>query len=110
MTTDTMDGDLNHLNSFPKREKEKVMRVITERPATGEHVYGGENCYENAVVKLRANGYRLIDLAPQDGAFTAVWYRKSSSWLVLRSCEYAVILAWETTDSGEQTTMRQWNL
>ena len=110
MTKDMMDRDLDHLNSFPGREKEKIMHAIMQQPAADEHVCYGEHCYENMVTRLRAKGYQLIDLDLQEAAFAAVWYRKARSWLGLRVSEHAAMLVWETTDNGEQTTWREWRL
>ena len=74
------------------------------------HVCEGENCYENTAARLRAKGYQLIDLDPREATFTAVWYRKTRSWLGLRISEHAAMLVWESTDDGEQTTLHRWQL
>lgn len=110
MATSTMDRDLLHLSNFPGEMKDKIMRAIMGQPVTEEQMYHGGNCYENTVTKLHAKGYELIDLNAQETVFTEVWYCKTSAWFGLRTTESAVMLVWESIDSGEQTTLRMWQL
>lgn len=81
-----------------------------ERPPASEQICDGAHCYENTVTRLHAQGYQLIDLNPQETVLTAVWYRKTTSWFGLRGAEFAVMLVWESTGSGERTTSSAWQL
>lgn len=82
------------------------MRAIMERPGEAGQICVGANCYENALIKLHAKSYQLIDLNLQETAFTWVWYREIKSCFGLRTAKSAVMLVWESTGNGEQTMSR----
>ena len=114
MSSDLLDRDLDHMNHFPPQKKESILHAIMERTPLDEKICNGIYCYENTIAKLRVHGYRLIDLAPSEGAFTAVWYRKSTTWLGLRTKEHVAMLTWECNGDEygdeQQTTLHTWEI
>lgn len=107
---DLANRDLAHLNAFPEHSRDRIMRTIMQRPVDDERICDGDHCYENTVTRLHARGFELIDLQPQEAAFTTVWYRGSKSWFGLRLSETAAMLVWEFNGSNERTTVREWRL
>jgi hypothetical protein len=65
--------DLEHLEAFPGDQKEKVMRKIMSVQPTERVVLGENHGFEKAVLKLRREGYGLIDVQRQEIAFSCIW-------------------------------------
>ncbi len=61
------------------------------------------------MLKLRRDGFRLIDLQRHDTAFSTLWYRKGKSLLGLAAEDVAMLL-WELEESGASTTVMTWRV
>jgi hypothetical protein len=103
------DKDKRYMDAIPAARRLKIMRRIMCGPPTEEQHFTGNTNYVKAILKLRASGLRLIDLQRQETAFTAVWYRKSTSVLGLLMSEAIALVVWELNEHDEEiTTLRIW--
>ena len=107
------DIDLAHLNGFPATTKawvlEKIMSLTPIMSTTSREAHH----YEKALMRLRDEGYHLIDLQPQETVFATVWYRKKHSLLSKR--EDVVMLLWdcgcaEDADGSDSTMVMSWRI
>lgn len=101
--------DMKHLQRFSTAQKEEVLRKIMEQPPARKVVLGGNNDFEKTLIRLRRDGYALIDLQPQETACTSVWYRRKPALLRRPSADVAMLL-WEAQDAGEATTVITWKV
>ena len=100
--------DMEHLHAFPGDRKEMVLQKIMSLMPAERVVLDGDNDFEKAVLKLRREGYVLIDLQPQETAFSCVWYRRSKA---LFSRADVAMLLWEMQDPpGALTTVLTWRI
>ena len=103
------EKDRRHMDAIPIARRLRIMRRIMCRPPTEEQHLKGNTNYVKAILKLRASGLRLIDLQRQETAFTAIWYRKSTSVLGLLMSEAIALVVWELNERDEEiTTLRIW--
>ena len=103
--------DRDHMNAFPVEKKMRIMQKIMARLPVSEWSFKGNNNYVKAMLKLRAGGLRLIDLQPQETAFTTVWYSKNRSLLGRVKTEVAAMVVWEFNGDAEGvTTLRIWHI
>ena len=63
--------------------------------------------YEKLLLKLRDDGFALVDLQPHETAFTSVWYRNGRT---NTARENVAMLLWETLDVGNSTTVMMWRI
>jgi hypothetical protein len=109
METSINDEDMEHLRAFPDSRKAAVMeKIMALVPAESVELEGDEH-FETTVLKLRRDGYGLIDLQRQETAFTAVWYRKGNALLGLAGAEVAMLM-WEARACGGATTLMTWRV
>jgi hypothetical protein len=101
--------DLEHLETFPGDQKAKVMRKIMSLQPTERVVLEEDNAFERAVLKLRREGYGLIDVQRQEIAFTCIWYRKTKSLFNGAGADVAMLL-WELQERGAETTVLTWRI
>lgn len=101
--------DLEHLEAFPGDQKAKVMQKIMSLQPTERVLLGGDNDFERAVLKLRREGYGLIDVQRQEAAFSCIWYRKTKSLFNGAGADVAMLL-WEMQDPGVETTVLAWRI
>ena len=102
--------DLEHLQSFPGDRKEVVMRKIMSLMPAERMVLGGDNDFEETVLKLRREGYGLIDLQPQETASSCIWYRRNKQLFNRAGADVAMLL-WEMQDPpGALTTVLTWRI
>ena len=102
--------DLEHLQAFPGERKAAVMQRIMSLMPTERMVLSGDNDFEKTVLKLRREGYGLIDLQPQESAFSCVWYRRSKALFSRAGADVAMLL-WEMQEpAGPLTTVLTWRL
>jgi hypothetical protein len=99
--------DLEHMRTFSTRRKQQVMGEIMSRVPTSNSVVTGHNQYEKTILRLRKEGFRLIDLQPQEHMLTSVWYRNAGSIIGMRRLE-VVMLLWEVEDDLTHLTL--WRL
>jgi len=101
--------DLEHLEAFPGDQKAKVMQKIMSLQPTERVVLDEDNSFERAVLKLRREGYGLIDVQRQEIAFTCIWYRKTKSLFNGAGADVAMLL-WEMQEPGAETTVLTWRI
>ena len=101
--------DLEHLEAFPGDQKAKVMRKIMSVQPTERVVLDENNGFEKAVLKLRREGYCLIDVQRQEIAFSCIWYRKTKSLFNGAGADVAMLL-WELQERGSETTVLTWRI
>jgi hypothetical protein len=110
MLTVITDQDRNYMNAFPIARKAKIIQEIMSRPPVEEDSLEGSNDYLKTILKLRADGMRLIDLQPQESAFTTVWYSRHRSLLGTVKAEIAALVVWEFDGDKDVTTLRVWHI
>lgn len=111
MATAITDDDRGHMNTFPVTQKVRIIQRIMSTLPMARWNWEGNNGYIRTMLQLRARGLRLIDLQPQETAFTAIWYRKERSLLGRLKAEVAAMVVWEFNgDTGGITTVIVWHL
>lgn len=112
MTTRITTQDMEHLRAFPAEKKAQIMQHVSHESVTQAITYTGSNYYDKAILKLRQEGYGLIDMQPMETACTMLWYRKISPLFSLKRSEYAVMvmLEYEMEDGTDVTTLRTWKV
>ena len=104
------EKDLQHLEAFPGDRKAKVMRKIMSLQPTERVLLDGDNGFEKAVLRLRKEGYNLIDVQRQEIAFTCIWYRETKSLFNGAGADVAMLL-WEMQEErGTETTVLTWRI
>lgn len=101
--------DMKHLQAFSDAQKAAVMQKIMSHPPAKTVVLDGNNHFEKSVLKLRRDGFGLIDLQPQETVCATVWYRRTPA-LLWRSGGDVAMLLWETQERGEATTLITWRV
>lgn len=101
--------DLAHLASFPASEKARILRRITSVRPVEQVVLAGNNDFEKALLRLRKEGYALIDVQRQETTFACTWYRKTRSLLNSAGADVAMLL-WELQERGSETTVLTWRI
>ena len=101
--------DMSHLRAFPVVHKILVMERVTARRPVKTVILDGDNDFGRTVVKLRRNGFGLIDLKPEETAFATVWYRKKRALLERPGGDVAMLL-WEAHNHGGATTLMTWRI
>ena len=103
------DADIAHMNAFPARDKHRLMDKIMSQTPFSTEVRSDSNHYEKSLIRLRKDGYALIDIQPLETALTTVWYHKG----VMRgrfTLEDVTMMLWETQPSGDTTTIMVWRV
>ena len=101
------DQDMAYLQRFPDATRAAVLQRIMARKPAESVVLEGENDFEKTILKLRREGYGLIDLQRQDIAFTTVWYRKGKALFGRAGADVAMLL-WEMQAPSASTTVLTW--
>lgn len=101
--------DMKHLEAFSDAQKTQVMEKIMSHPPAKTVVLDGSNDFEKTLLRLRRDGFGLIDLQPQEAACASVWYRRKPALLRRLSGDVAMLL-WETQECGEATTLITWKV
>lgn len=101
--------DMRHLNAFSEAKKTVVMREIMSQAPAKTVTLSGRNDFEKTILKLRREGFGLIDVQPQETVCTTVWYRRKLALLRRPGAEVAMLL-WEPRDHEETTTLVTWGL
>ena len=104
------EKDLAFLEAFPGDQKAKVMRKIMSVQPTERVLLDGSNSFEKAVLKLRKEGYGLIDVQRQEVSFACVWLRETKSLFNGNGADVAMLL-WEMQEeNGAETTVLTWRI
>ena len=103
--------DMNHMRSFPADLKSRIMREIMSRSPVAERKYEGNTHFVKTILKLRADGLRLIDLQALETAFSSIWYKKNASLLGRTKSDAAAMVVWEGSERDDDvTTVRVWRI
>jgi len=104
--------DLDYQRDFPDAEKARLMRAVLSVLPEDVKTTSGKHDFEKSLLKLRADGFCLIDMQSLEVALTTVWYRKSASLLGFVKSEVVIALDWTMMDDGrnETTILRRWQL
>ena len=108
MDTRITETDLHHLNAFPHERKAPLMQRIAAHEPNLRSRHDGKHDFEKTLLKLRREGFALIDLQSQEAAFTSVWYRKGEGMLLARRRPEVTMVVWEYEESGSFTTVLTW--
>ena len=103
------DRDRGHMNTFPIKKKERIMQRIMAKPPMSEWNFEGYNNYAKAMLKLRTGGLGLIDLQPQETAFTTVWYGKNGTLMNWLKSDAVALLLWES-NGDDKAILRIWHI
>jgi len=103
------EKDLRHLEAFPGDRKAKVMKRIMSMQPTERVLLDGDNGFEKAVLKLRKEGYGLIDVQRQEVSFCCTWFRETKSLFNGAGADVAMLL-WEMQEKGTETTVLTWRI
>ena len=106
MITQINDRDRQHLRTFSAHRKAEVMKKIMSSAPVQNVVYHGKNRFEKAMMEIHREGYGLIDMQPQENAFTTVWYRKGRKFTG-KNVDVTMLL-WEEGEQGDTTTVVCW--
>ena len=106
--TQINDSDHAFLNAFSPQRKAQVMETIMSLTPTQAVVRQGYNQFEKAMMTIHREGYGLIDIQPQENAFTTVWYRKNASFLG-KGADITMLL-WEEAENGDAVTLMNWKI
>lgn len=108
MLSQINDQDREHLRKFPVHRKQQVMEKIMALKPAHKEAGQGSHQFEKALINFHRYGYGLIDMQPQELAFTTVWLRKNSAF-PLMGTEVAMLL-WEHGDDGGSITITSWKI
>jgi hypothetical protein len=111
MATLITSQDMDYMKAFPADQKSKIMREIMSRCPVAERQFEGNTHCVKTILKLRADGLRLIDLQPQESAFISVWYKRNGSLLGRAKTEVAAMVVWACSDCEDDvTTVKIWKI
>ncbi|MGH8673364.1 MAG: hypothetical protein ACREVG_03535 [Burkholderiales bacterium] len=85
-----------------------MQRIMSQRPDRTVKLTGRHD-FENTLLALRRDGYKLINLERHEASFSSVWYRRGVSVLG-RWREYVTMLVWELEELGPRTTVLTWRV
>jgi hypothetical protein len=107
LITQINERDREHMQQFSPELKAQVMqKIATLKPEENES-YQGDNRFEKVMMIIHREGYGLIDLQPYESALTSVWYRKNGR--MSKNAE-VMMLMWEETAQGDNTTVMRWKI
>jgi hypothetical protein len=107
LITQINERDREHMQQFSPELKVQVMqKIATLKPEENES-YQGDNRFEKVMMIIHREGYGLIDLQPYESALTSVWYRKNGR--MSKNAE-VMMLMWEETAQGDNTTVMRWKI
>lgn len=114
MATLITKQDLDHMRAFPVNQKTKLIQeMMIKTPMTEQKFQGNTHC-ARTILRLRADGLRLIDLQSLESAFSSIWYKRGGSLLQsLRGrarAEVAAMVVWECVGGGDVATVRMWRM
>ena len=109
METRINDHDIKHLHAFPHERKSAVMRRVMSQKPDKTVKLTGRHDFEKALLDLRRNGYKLINLERHEHSFSSVWYRKGLS-MFGGALARVTMLVWEAEERGGSTTVLTWRV
>ena len=109
MDTRINDRDIKHLHAFPNDRKNSVMRRIMSQRPDNTVKLTGKHDFEKQLLKLREDGYKLIDLQRHEHSFSSTWYRRTLT-LLGRERVLVAMLVWEQDEPSSSTTVLTWRV
>lgn len=85
-----------------------MRRIMSQKPDRTIKLTG-RNDFEKTLLKLREDGYKLIDLQRHEASFSSIWYRRGVSMLG-RGRGHVTMLIWEQGEPGSSTTALTWRV
>jgi len=104
------DRDIKHLHAFPNDRKKAVMRRIMSQKPDKTVKLTGKHDFEKQLLKLREDGYNLIDLQRHEHSFSSTWYRRRGLSLLGRARLQVTMLVWEQDEPSSSTTVLSWRV
>lgn len=101
--------DMTHLRTFPDVQRAVLMEKIRSRHPAKTMALNGTNDFGKSVLKLRRDGFGLIDLQPEETTLATVWYRRRPVLLKHTGADVAM-LRWEAWERGGATTLMTWRI
>ncbi len=102
------EADIKRMNAFPALGKSRVMEKIMSLTPLKTAVRSDSNSYEKCLIRLRDDGFMLLNVEALETAFTTVWYRKTG--VAGFSHVDVTMMLWESQGSGDTTTIITWRL
>ena len=103
--------DMSHMKTFPSAQRARIMREIMSRSPIAERNYEGNTHFVKTILKLRADGLRLIDVQPFETALASVWYKKNASLLGKTKSDFAAMVVWQCSAREQDvTTVKVWRI
>lgn len=103
------DADIMHMNAFPVKDKHRLLDKIMSQTPVSTEVRSDSNHYEKSLIRLRKDGFVLIDMQPLETALTTVWYHKGPMPGRFAR-EDVTMMLWETRPAGDTTTIMAWRI
>jgi hypothetical protein len=104
------EKDMKHMKAFSPALRLALMQKIMSRAPVEERVFEGNTRSVLALWRLRVEGLKLVDLQPQETAFTTVWYRTGRTLLNRQKPNVAAMVIWELNDDEEVATFKVWHV
>ena len=109
MTIRITDSDIRHMNRFSPAKRALMMSTIMSLEPLSQEQRSESNYYEKTMIRLRKDGFSLIDLQPLETAMTMVWYRASGLRFGRARTDVKMVL-WESQEAGDTTTVMTWKI
>jgi hypothetical protein len=110
MTTRINESDTQHMDRFPAAKKARVMeKIMSLAPLTNAQCTESHH-FEKTMMRLRKDGFELIDIQPLETALTTVWYRRKGRFPLGRAPADVTMVLWEAQDEGDTTTVMTWRV
>ena len=101
------EEDRQHLEAFPRERKATLMQRIAARDPDKSVQFDAMHDIEKTLLRLREDGFRLIDLQQQETTFSSLWYRKSDGVTGWRRAEVAMVV-WALDEETPATSVLTW--
>ena len=95
---------------FPPTKKARVMTKIMALVPLNSDQRTESHHYEKVMLRLRSEGFELIDMQPLETALTAVWYRRKGRFAFGFSAEEVKMVVWESQNARDTTTVMTWRI
>ena len=86
-----------------------MRRIMSQKPDKTVKLTGKHD-FEKQLLKLREDGYNLIDLQRHEHSFSSTWYRRRGLSLLGRARLQVTMLVWEQDEPSSSTTVLSWRV
>ena len=104
------ENDTKHMKAFSPALRASLKQKIMSRPPVEERIVEGNTRSGMELWRLRVEGLKLVDLQPQEGIFTSIWYRNGRTLLNRQKPNVAAMVIWELNDDREVATFKFWHV